>query len=121
MKKLQLRLAKYLLKQLGYKYVAIKQTPVSNVATYVLGNHAPKHSAYSETPTLFIEGDRELLMYTDVVGFTNKKEPLRRNYDTPEFPWPTPINKLPPDVLAEIELTTIPFPEEIKKQNETID
>ena len=121
MKKLQLRLAKYLLKQLGYKYVAIKQTPVSNVAHYVLGNHAPKHNAYSETPTLFIEGDRELLMYTDVVGFTNKKEPLRRNYDTPEFPWPTPINKLPPDVLAEIELTTIPFPEEIKKQNETID
>jgi len=119
MKKLQLRLAKYLLKQLGYKYVAIKQTPVSNVATYVLGNHAPKHNAYSETPTLFIEGDRELLMYTDVVGFTNKKEPLRRNYNTPEMP--TPINKLPPDVLAEIELTTIPFPEEIKKQNETID
>lgn len=118
MEKLQLRLAKYLLKRLGYNYVAIKQTPVSNVATYVFGDHAPKHNAYSETPTLFIEGDRELLMYTDVVGFTSKKEPLRRFYNTLES---TPINKLSPDVLAEIELTTIPFPEEIKKQNETID
>jgi len=117
MEKLQLRLAKYLFKRLGYNYVAIKQTPITNR----YGEKVIKHNAYSETPTLFIEGDRELLMYTDVVGFTNKKEPLRRNYDTPEFPWPTPINKLPPDVLAEIELTTIPFPEEIKKQNETID
>jgi hypothetical protein len=121
MKKLQLKLAKWLLKRLDYKFVAIKQTPASNVATYVFGNHAPKHSAYSEIPTLFIEGDRELLMYTDVVGFTSKKDPLRRSYDTPEFPWPTPINKLPPEVLAEIELTTTPFPETLQKQNETID
>jgi hypothetical protein len=117
MEKLQLILAKYLFKRLGYNYVAIKQTPITNR----YGEKVIKHNAYSETPTLFIEGDRELLKYTDVVGFTSKKEPLRRSYDTPEFPWPTPINKLPPDVLAEIELTTIPFPEEIKKQNETID
>ena len=112
MKKLQLKLAKYLLKRLGYNYVAIKQTPVSNVATYVFGNRAPK---------LCIEGDKELLMYTDVVGFVSKEEPLRRSYGAAEFPWSTPISKLPPEVLAEIELTTVPFSEEIKKQNETID
>jgi hypothetical protein len=117
MKKLQLRLAKYLLKRLGYNYVAIKQTTITNR----YGEKVIKHNAFAEVPTLFIEGDRELLMYTDIVGFTSKKEPLRRSYDTPEFPWPTPINKLPPDVLAEIELTTIPFSDEIKKQNETID
>jgi hypothetical protein len=50
----------------------------------------------------------------------SKKEPLRREVE-PEFPWPTPISKLPAEVVAEIALMTEPFPEEIKKQNETID
>lgn len=112
MKKLQLKLAKWLLKGLDYKFVAIKQTPISNVATYVLGD---------EAPTLLIEGHNELLRYVDVTGYIGGKDPLRREYDTPEFPWPTPISKLPPEVVAEIALMTEPFPEEIKKQNETID
>lgn len=111
MKKLQLKLAKWLLKRLDYRFVAIKQTSISNVATYVHGDVAS---------TLFIEGDKELLMYVDTLGYLTKKEPLRREVK-PEFPWPTPISKLPPEVVAEIALMTKPFPEEIKKQNEAID
>lgn len=111
MKKLQLKLAKWLLKRLDYKFIAIKQTSISNVATYVRGD---------EAQTLFIEGDKELLMYVDTLGYLTKKEPLRREV-APEFTWPTPISKLPPEVLAEIELTTTPFPETLQKQNETID
>jgi hypothetical protein len=117
MKRLQLRLAKWLLKRLDYKFVAIKQTPITNR----YGELVIKHNAYAEVPTLFIDGDKELLMYIDTQGYLAKKEPLRRSYDAPEFPWPTPLHKLPLEVLAEIELTTTPFPEEIKKQNETID
>ena len=117
MKKLQLKLAKWLLKRLDYKFVAIKQTPITNR----WGETAVKHNVYTEIPTLFIEGDKELLRYTDVTGYISGKDPLKREYDAPEFPWPTPINKLPPEVIAEIALMTEPFPEEIKKQNETID
>ena len=116
MKKLQLKLAKWLLKRLDYKFVAIKQTPITNR----WGETAVKHNVYTEIPTLFIEGDKELLVYVDTVGFLTKKEPLRREV-APEFTWPTPISKLPPEVVAEIALMTEPFPEEIKKQNETID
>ena len=120
MKKLQLRLAKWLLERLDYKFVAIKQTPVYNSNSYVRGDDTTKHNVYTEIPTLWIEGDRELLMYTDTQGYLSKKEPLRRE-EEPEFPWPTPISKLPAEVVAEIALMTEPFPEEIKKQNETID
>lgn len=111
MKRLYLKLAKWLLKRSDYKFVAIKQTSISSVATYVRGD---------EAPTLYIEGDKELLVYVDTLGYVLKKEPLRREVE-PEFPWPTPISKLPPEVVAEIALMTVPFPEEIKKQNETID
>ena len=99
MKRLQFRLAKWLLKRLDYKFVAVK-------------------AANGNTD---IEGDKELLVYVDMTGFLFKKEPLWRDLVEPEFPWPTPISKLPPEVVAEIALMTQPFPEEIKKQNETID
>ena len=114
MKRLQLKLAKWLLKRLDYKFVAIKQTTISNVATYVWGD---------EASTLFIEGDKELLMYVDTMGFLTRKEPaiLKRVYSREVAPGPTPISKLPPEVVAEIALMTEPFSEEIKKQNETID
>ena len=116
MKRLQLKLAKWLFNQAGYKIAAIKQTPITNR----YGEKIIKHNVYTEIPTLFIEGDRELLVYVDTMGFLTKKEPLRSEV-APEFPWPTPISKLPPEVVAEIALMTEPFPEEIKKQNETID
>ena len=108
MQRLQIKLASWLLHRLNFKFVAIKQT-------------ATKHNVYAEIPTLFIEGDKELLAYIDTVGYLTKKEPLRRDLVEPEFPWPTPISKLPPEVVAEIALMTQPFPEEIKKQNEKID
>ena len=115
MKKLLLKLAKYLFKRLGYKIAAIKQTPITNR----YGETVIKHNAYTEIPTLFIEGDRELLKYIDFIGYVGGKDPLRRFNSTPEFP--SAISKLPPDVIAEIELTTTPFPETLQKQNETID
>jgi len=115
MKKLQLKLAKYLFKRLGYKIAAIKQTPITNR----YGETVIKHNAYTEVPTLFVEGDKELLKYVDVIGYIGGKDPHRRVYDIPESP--TTISWLPPNVVAEIELTTTPFPEELKKQNATID
>lgn len=115
MKKLQLKLAKYLFKRLGYKIAAIKQTPIINR----YGETVIKHNVYTEIPTLYIEGDKELLGYIDFTGYIGGKDPLRRFNSTPEFP--STISKLPPDVIAEIELTTTPFPETLQKQNETID
>ena len=108
MKKLQLKIAKWLLKRLDYKFVAIKQTPVSNTATYVYGG----------IPTLWIEGDKELLMYVDTQGYLTEKEPLRRPHVVSTEA--STIQKLPAEVVAEIALNTVPFPEELKKQNETI-
>jgi hypothetical protein len=115
MKKLQLKLAKWLLKRLDYKFVAIKQTPITNR----WGETAVKHNVYTEIPTLFIEGDKELLAYTDTVGYLTKKEPLRRAYAVKKED--TTVQRLPAEVVAEIVANTTPFPEEIKKQNETID
>ena len=115
MNRLQLKLAKWLFKRMGYKFVAIKQTPIYNVATYVEG---PKHNVYTEKPTLFIEGDKELLMYVDTLGFLTKKEPLRRVYNVEKE---TAVHKLPAEVIAEITLNTKPFPEKLQKENEKID
>ena len=115
MKKLQLRLAKWLLKRLEYKFIAIKQLPV----TTQYGERLIKHNVYTETPTLFIEGDKELLKYVDTTGYLSKKEPLRRTYSIAKEGGP--VQKLPAEVVAEISLNTEPFPEELKKQNETID
>ena len=117
MKKLQLKIAKWLLKRLDYKFVAIKQTPVSNTATYVLGRTS-QHNVYGGTPTLWIEGDKELLMYVDTLGYLTEKEPLRRTYAVSRETGT--VKKLPAEVVAEIALNTVPFPEELKKQNETI-
>jgi hypothetical protein len=115
MERVQLRLAKWLFKRLGYKIVAIKQTPITNR----YGEKVAKHNVYTEIPTLFIEGDKELIRYVDVTGYVSKKEPLRREYNIAKEQGP--IQKLPAEVVADITLTTKPFPEEIKKQNETID
>ncbi len=106
MKSLQLKLATWLLHRLKYKFVAIKQT-------------ATKHNVYAEFPTIFIEGDKELLRYVDTTGFLSKKEPLRRDYAASNTA--TTVQKLPAELVAEIVASTEPFPEELKKQNETID
>lgn len=98
MKKLQLKLAKYLFNQLGYKIVAIRALD---------GNTD-------------IKGDKFLLQYVDVVGYLFNKYPMKRNTDVP-WKKPSVFEKLSHEVLQEIESTTEPFHEEIKKQNETID
>ncbi len=98
MKGLQLKLAKWLLKRLDYKFVAVR---ASN------GNTD-------------IEGDRFLLQYVDVVGYLFNKLPMTRSTDI-EWEAPSVFEKLSPELIQEIEATTEPFPEEIKKQNETID
>jgi hypothetical protein len=58
-------------------------------------------------------------MYVDTQGYLTKKEPLRRTYVGTTHS--SAVQKLPAEVIAEIALMTEPFPEEIKKQNETID
>jgi hypothetical protein len=67
-----------------------------------------------------IEGDRFLLQYVDVVGYLFNKLPMIRNTDI-QWEAPSVFEKLSPELIQEIEATTEPFPEEIKKQNETID
>lgn len=98
MKKLQLKLAKYLFKRLGYKFVAVR-------------------GANGNTD---IEGDRFLLQYVDFVGYFFNKLPMTRNTDI-EWEAPSVFEKLSPELILDIEATTEPFSEEIKKQNETID
>ena len=51
------KLGRYLLKSLGFHIAMIK---ISN-------------------GTITIEGDKELLKYNDITGYTFKKEPLKRN------------------------------------------
>lgn len=51
------KLGRYLLKSLGFNIAMIK---ISN-------------------GTITIEGDKELLKYTDITGYTFKKEPLKRD------------------------------------------
>jgi len=103
MKKLQLKLAKWLYKQMGYSVVAIR----------------------AENGTTDIISDGALLSYVDVVGFLTEKEPaiFKRVYSRVDN-WgndSSAIEKLTDEALADIIASTTPFPEEIKKQNETID
>ena len=56
MKRLHVKFIKWLSNKFGFKIIMIK-----------MGNGG-----------IQIEGDKELLQYTDVVGYTFKKEPLKR-------------------------------------------
>jgi hypothetical protein len=58
MKRLHVKLIKWFANKLGYKIAMIK-----------IGG---------ETPSITIEGDKELLRYVDITGYTFKKEPLSR-------------------------------------------
>ena len=53
-------------------------------------------------PGLTIEGDKELLRYVDITGYSFKKEPLKRTF--PKFVEPEPIKPLPLEQLKEIGL-----------------
>jgi hypothetical protein len=94
-----IKLIKWLSRKMGYKIAMIK-----------IGG---------EVPSITIEGDKELLKYVDITGYTFKKEPLSRikPHKTPTSaqemflaePKPDvinikPITKLTPEQLKEIGL-----------------
>ena len=56
-----------------------------------------------EVPGLTIDGDKELLQYVDITGYTFKKEPIKRTY--PKFVEPEPIKPLTPEQLKELGIT----------------
>lgn len=53
-------------------------------------------------PGITIEGDKELLRYVDITGYSFKKEPLKRTF--PKFVEPEPIKPLTPEQLKEVGL-----------------
>ncbi len=55
-----------------------------------------------KVPSIIIDGDKELLRYVDITGYTFKKDPLKRTY--PKFVKPEPIKPLTPKQLKEIGL-----------------
>ena len=56
-----------------------------------------------EVPGLTIDGDKELLRYVDITGYTFKKDPLKRTY--PKFVEHEPIKPLTYEQLKELGLT----------------
>lgn len=56
-----------------------------------------------EVPGLTINGDKELLQYIDITGYTFKKDPLKRTY--PKFVEPDPIKPLTPEQLKDLGIT----------------
>jgi hypothetical protein len=56
MKRLPIKFIKFLSNKLGYKIVMLK----------------------AKNGTTIIEGDKELMIYTDISGYFFKKEPLKR-------------------------------------------
>lgn len=56
-----------------------------------------------EIPDITIDGDKELLRYIDITGYTFKKDPIKRTY--PKFVEPEPIKPLTPEQLKELGIT----------------
>ena len=56
-----------------------------------------------EVPDITIDGDKELLKYVDITGYTFKKEPIKRTYS--KFIEPEPIKPLTPEQLKELGIT----------------
>ena len=80
MNRLHVKFIKWLANKFGYKIAMVKAL----------------------NGTTNIEGDNELLRYTDLSGYLFKKEPLKRTY--PKFVEPEPIKPLTPEQLKEIGL-----------------
>jgi len=55
-----------------------------------------------EVPGITIDGDKELLRYVDITGYTFKKDPLKRTF--PKVVEPKPIKPLTYEQLKEIGL-----------------
>jgi len=75
-----IKLIKWISHKMGYKIAMIK-----------IGG---------EIPGITIDGDKELLRYIDITGYTFKKEPLKRIF--PKFTEPEPIKPLTSEQLKEI-------------------
>ena len=56
-----------------------------------------------EVPGLTINGDKELLRYVDITGYTFKKEPIKRTY--PKFVEREPIKPLTSEQLKDLGIT----------------
>jgi len=56
-----------------------------------------------EIPSITIDGDKELLRYIDITGYTFKKDLIKRTY--PKFVEPEPIKPLTPEQLKELGIT----------------
>jgi len=88
MKRLHVKLIKWISNKFGYKIAMLK----------------------AANGTTLIEGDKELLCYVDVSGYFFKKEPLKRNYPKSvsypsAFVEPERINPLTHEQLKELGLT----------------
>jgi len=81
MKRLNVKLIKWLSNKFGYKIVMFKVSK----------------------GTTTIEGDKELLRYVDITGYFFKKEPLKRTF--PKFVEPEPIKPLTPEQLKELGIS----------------
>ena len=82
MKRIPTLIVKWLANKLGFKIAMIK-----------IGG---------EIPGITIDGDKELLKYVDITGYTSKKEPIKRIY--PKFVEPEPIKPLTHEQLKELGL-----------------
>ena len=82
MERLHIKFIKWISNKFGYKIAMIKISSGSG---------------------LKIEGDKELLRYVDITGYSFKKEPLKRTY--PKFIEPEPIKPLTTEQLKELGIT----------------
>jgi hypothetical protein len=82
MKRLPVKFIKWLSNKFGYKIAMIK---------------------ISSSSGLIIEGNKELLRYVDITGYSFKKEPLKRTY--PKFTEREPIKPLTTEQLKELGIT----------------
>ncbi len=80
MKRLHIKLIKWISNKLGYKIAILK----------------------AANGTTIIEGDKELLRYVDITGYSFKKEPLKRTF--PKFVEPEPIKPLTSEQLKDLGL-----------------
>lgn len=80
MKKIHIKFIKWLSHKMGYKIAMVK-----------IG------------PFITIEGDKELLRYVDITGYSFKKEPLKRTF--PKFVEPEPIKPLTLEQLKELGIS----------------
>ena len=71
--------------------------------SYKMGYKIAMIKIGGEIPGLTINGDKELLRYVDITGYTFKKEPLKRTY--PKFVEREPIKPLTSEQLKDLGIT----------------